>query len=88
MVGSSRKSKCCLCIYQFSVFPMVIISLSLACLATYSSVNASDMNNTIDQLANCKYSDDYCDGCGNDKSLEWIKNVNFHVYEATMNVFG
>lgn len=46
------------------------------------------MNNTIDQLANCKYSDDYCDGCGNDKSLEWIKNVNFHVYEATMNVFG
>jgi len=43
LVGSSRKSKCCLCIYQFSVLPMVLLSLALACVATYVTVNIGEM---------------------------------------------
>lgn len=43
VVGSKKKSSCCLCIYQFSVLPLLLISLVLAGFSTYAIVMVGDM---------------------------------------------
>lgn len=92
IVGAKTRNKCCLCIYQFSIFPLVLIGLGVAILATYCAVMSGDLKDNQGKLDNCQWytqtNSSHCKACGDTSLTSWIKEANEGFYEVNKKVWG
>jgi len=72
--------------------PLVLLTLGLAIVATYSAVMFSDVESLSDDLGSCKWNSDPtstdCLSCGNDGILKWLKEANDSLYSITNQIIG